>query len=350
MELDLVQDLRGVAAHEVQKAGCAFDGVLVGTRKVETARQPLGLVRQMLQEHRPALRDGVVAEPLLLHRKVARRMGEMLGVSAFVEECAPVVGAADRLDDEHDAVGHLDRRAKGAWALVWPLLEVERHVLLRAQVDPQILEGALERRDHLVGREHRIPLGGAEETRHVPTLCLGERDADAGAEKLVGPVLVELFRRVEERAALHREVVQCRGRQRLPVQLEVVVELEVARSALHRLGSVQMERVHVLVEKIVRALVEHATLVSVRFVRKGRADHPVRNLLAVHRHSELRFQLGELFGVITGELAEIALAGEPPKLPYACPPVHGQADGLDLVELGQVLVALVDRRQVKSFL
>ena len=40
----------------------------------------------------------------------------MLGVARLVEERMPVVGAADRLDDEHDAAGNLDRRAERARA------------------------------------------------------------------------------------------------------------------------------------------------------------------------------------------------------------------------------------------
>ena len=186
----------------------------------------------MLQQHRPAFGDGVVAESLLLHREVARRVSEVLGVAAFVEERPPVVRAADRLDDEHDAVRHLDRRAEGARALVRPLLEVERHVLLRAQVDSQVLECALERRDHLVRREHRVPLRGAEETRHIPAFRLGKRHADTRAEELVRPALIELLRRVEECAALRGEVVECRGRQGFAVELEVVLEPEVVCSAV----------------------------------------------------------------------------------------------------------------------
>jgi hypothetical protein len=84
----------------------------------------------VLQEHRPALGHGVVAEPLLLHREIARRVREVLGVTGLVEERAVVVGAAHRLDDEHHTVGDLDRRAERARALRRPLVEVEVDVLL----------------------------------------------------------------------------------------------------------------------------------------------------------------------------------------------------------------------------
>ena len=132
--------------------------------------------------------------------------------------------------------------------------------------------------------------------------------------------LVELLRRVEERAALLGEVVERRGRQGFAVELEVVVEPEVACPALHRLSGVQVKRVHVLVEESVAARVELAALVAVRLVGEGRADHSIRDLLAVDRDRELRFELGELLGVFPGQLAEIPLAGEPPELADPAPP------------------------------
>ena len=64
----------------------------------------------------------------------------MLRVAGLVEERAPVVGAADRLDHEHHAVRHLDRRAERPRGLVLALLHVELHVRLRAEVDAEIGE------------------------------------------------------------------------------------------------------------------------------------------------------------------------------------------------------------------
>ncbi|TML17760.1 MAG: hypothetical protein E6G33_02205 [Actinobacteria bacterium] len=83
-------------------------------------------------------------------------------MATLMEERSPVVGAADRLDHEDNAVGDFDRCAECTGALVGPLVEIEGDVLLRAEVDAQILERALERSDHSVGREHRIPLGRPE--------------------------------------------------------------------------------------------------------------------------------------------------------------------------------------------
>ena len=83
----------------------------------------------------------------------------MLGVAGLVEEGAPVVGAAHRLDDEDDAAGHLDRRAERARALLRALLDVQLDVLLRPEVDAQVGERRLERGQHPLLRELGIPLG-----------------------------------------------------------------------------------------------------------------------------------------------------------------------------------------------
>ena len=77
-------------------------------------------------------------------------MGEVLGVAGLVEERAPVVDAADRLDHEHDALRHLDRRAERARRLLLALLDVELDVLLAVEVDAQVGERRLERGQHLV--------------------------------------------------------------------------------------------------------------------------------------------------------------------------------------------------------
>ena len=109
----------------------------------------------------------------------------MLGVAGLVEEGMPVVRAADRLDDEQNPVGDLDRRAEGAWGLRGACLEIELDVLLLAEVDPEPAEGRLERRDHAVGRKPRVPVGGAEETRHVPAFSLLEGQADPASKQAV---------------------------------------------------------------------------------------------------------------------------------------------------------------------
>src|SRR5205823_11824817 len=128
--------------------------------------------------------------------------GEVLGVTALMEERTPVIRPADRLDDQDDPVRHLDRGAERTRALVGTLLEVERHVLLRAQVDAEVGERAFERRHHAIRRELPVPLRGAEEARNVPALRLRKWNADARAEEPIGPVLVERLRRRQKDPAL----------------------------------------------------------------------------------------------------------------------------------------------------
>ena len=277
-------------------------------------------------------------------------MREVLGVAALVEEGAPVVRAADRLDHQHNAVRHLDRRTERTRALVRALVEVERDVLLRLQVDAEVGERAFQRGNHPVGGKHRVPLGRPKQPRDIPALRFGERDAHARAEELVGRLLVQTLRRVEEVSALLGQLVERRGRQGLAVQLEVVGEAEVARTLLHDARRVEMQGVHVLVEQVVRARVQLAAFVAVRLVRKRGADHAVRDLLALDGDGKLGFQLGELLCVVARQVAEVALAGETPELADARAAVDGEPDRLHLFELGQVRVALVDRRQVEGVL
>src|SRR5215470_17374942 len=103
----------------------------------------------------------------------------MLGVAGLVEEGPPVVRSALRLHHEHDAARHLDRRAERSRVLVGALLEVELDVLLRAQVDAEVGEGALERRKHPVAGELLIPRGAPPGATDVPASELAEADPDA---------------------------------------------------------------------------------------------------------------------------------------------------------------------------
>ena len=145
----------------------------------------------------------------------------VLGVPGFVEERVPVVRPAHRLDHQHHALRHLDRRAEGARALERPLLDVEVDVLLPAQVDAEPGERGLESREHLPLRKLRIPLRSAVQARDVPRPRLVEADPEPRAEQPVGRVFVQLLGRLEERPALLRRLVQRDG--------EAPVELDVAR-------------------------------------------------------------------------------------------------------------------------
>src|SRR5687768_1740686 len=110
-------------------------------------------------------------------------MGVMLGVACFVEESMPVVRPSDRLDDEKDSSGNLDRRAEGPRRFLRPRLEVELDVPLRTEVDSEARECRLERRKHRGGGESLVPAGCPEQARDVPALRVIERDPNAVSEQ-----------------------------------------------------------------------------------------------------------------------------------------------------------------------
>ena len=83
------------------------------------------------------------------------------------------------------------------------------------------VERRLERGQHLLGRELRIPLGRAEGADHVPAARLVEPDPDAGAEEPVRRLLEYLLGRVEEVAALSGQVVEA--------EAEAAIEVGVVR-------------------------------------------------------------------------------------------------------------------------
>src|SRR5206468_2108858 len=146
-----------------------------------------------------------------------------LRVAGLVEERLPVVAAADRLDDEHHAAGHLDRGAERSRRLLRPRLEVEVDVLLRAEVDAEVAQRRLERGHHPVAGEGLVPFRRAEEPRHVPGARVREADAEPLAEEPVAHLLPPAFGLVEELTALVRELVE--------TEAEPLVELVVVRRA-----------------------------------------------------------------------------------------------------------------------
>src|SRR4051794_30407606 len=129
----------------------------------------------------------------------------MLGVAGLVEERTPIVGAALRLDHQHDPIWNLDRDAECARRLVRAVVEVELDVRLRAQVDTELSERLLERRHHAVLRKRVVPAGPAEDTCDVPALDLTEPEPDPRPEETVARVFPEPLRRREESTALVRQ-------------------------------------------------------------------------------------------------------------------------------------------------
>src|SRR5207244_10080140 len=129
-----------------------------------------------------------------------------------------------------------------------------------------------------------------------------------------------------------RKVVERRGRQRLPIELEVVVEAEIAGCALRRLRSLEVKRIHPLLEHLVRLRVEALALAAIGLVREDRADHSIGDLLAVDRDLGLRLERCESFGLVACQLSEVALTRETPQLADTGAPIHRPPDRLARVE------------------
>ena len=157
MELELVEQLRGVAADEVEKPDGRLGRVLGRLREVEHLREPARLAGDVLEQRRPSFRDGLVPEPFLLQLQLRRGVREVLRVPGLVEEGLPVEWSAHRLHHEHHALGHLDRDAERTRILRRPRIDVQMDVLLGPEVDAERLERPLERRHHPVRWEVRVP-------------------------------------------------------------------------------------------------------------------------------------------------------------------------------------------------
>ena len=229
-----------------------------------------------------------------------------------------------------------------------PLLDVELDVLLRLEVDPHVGERRLERRQHLLGRELRIPLGRAERADHVPAPGLVEPDPDAGAEEPVRRLLEHLLGRVEEVAALSRQVVEAEAE--AAIELRVVRRLEALDAVPDDADALGVERVQMLLGELDPRLVDPFPLVAVRLVRHRGPEHPERDRLAVDLGLEGRFELGHLLGLVARQFAEVALRGEAPELGHAAVAVRGLAECERLVELRQVGEALEDRGELELVL
>ncbi len=96
--------------------------------------------------------------------------------------------------------------------------------------------------------------------------------------------------------------------------------------------------------------VDALALVAVRLVGHRRPEHPERDRLAVDLGLERRLELGCLLGLLARQLAEVALGGEAPQLADPGIAVRRLAERLGLLELRQLGVALVDRRELELLL
>ena len=159
VELELVEQLGAVTAHEVEEHGGRLADQLVGAAHVEPARQPGRVGDEVLEQERPGLGDRVVAEAAGLEAERRGRVREVLGVAGLVEQRAPVVDSSDRLDAQDDATGDVDGRAERARILARTSLDVEVDVARCAQVDAELRQRRLERCQRQGNRRPNGPTG-----------------------------------------------------------------------------------------------------------------------------------------------------------------------------------------------
>ena len=271
-------------------------------------------------------------------------MREVLRVPGLVEERAPVVGAALRLDHEHDAIGNLDRHAERARRLVRAILEVELDVPLRAQVDAEVGERRLERRHHPVLRE-----------THRPSRRRGRRAPRPSARSRRGRARCACGRSGRPRpprgarSSRGSAGTARRGRRagywNAAVELEVVRRAEPLRLAVHDLVLAEVERrCAPRSRRCARARAARASSRSSSFAMRGRRSR--YGISSSPTLTELRLGLGDLLLFLADEVAEVALAGEPPELARRCGRRSRDAPIAERgVELRQLLVPLVDRRR-----
>src|SRR2546430_15005700 len=233
-------------------------------------------------------------------------------MAGLVEEGPPIVGPALRLHHQHYAARYLDRRAERPGILARALVEVELDVLLGAEVDAEVREGALESRQHPVGRERRVPGGAAPGPAHVPALDLAERDVDARAEEAVARLHPEVLRIGEQAPALLREIVE--GEAEAPVEVGIAVGTELPGLALDDPCSLPLQPVEVLLGKFGPRRLDPLPDVAMLLVDQSRPEHPERDLRAVDGGGQGGLELGNALLLRAHEVPEVARARELPQL------------------------------------
>ena len=138
MELQLIEELGGVATEHVQLVEVRQLEVLRWVRNAEAALQPDRVDDQVLQGEGVGLGHGVVPQAALGVGEPPVGVGEVLGVDGLVEKGPVIVLAPVRADDQHDFVRDAYGRAKGPRRLARPRLGIQVNVVLALCVDPQL--------------------------------------------------------------------------------------------------------------------------------------------------------------------------------------------------------------------
>ena len=222
MELELVEELRAVAADDPEELRRSLGRELVRAREVEPPLEPDGVDRQVLEQHRPALGDGVVAEPPLLRRQGRRPCGRSARCGrprgrATASRLARPAASCTRTTRPGTSIGEQNARGSlfGRSSRSSSTFCCARRSMPRSASVPSSA-GSIRSR-----RERRVPLDAAPGAAHVPALDLAEPEADARAEEPVAGLLPEVLGVGEQAPALLGEVVER--------EAEAAVEVGVAR-------------------------------------------------------------------------------------------------------------------------
>ena len=114
MQLQLVAELRGVAAHEHQLEGARVSDRGLGILHPQPLAKPVAVLDQVLEQEGERLGHRVVPQMPELERQAGVGVRVVLDVATLVEERAVVVPPARRRDHQIDLVGNARRRAEGA--------------------------------------------------------------------------------------------------------------------------------------------------------------------------------------------------------------------------------------------
>ena len=334
MQLDLVEQLRAVAAQHQQphRAGVPDHGA--GVVNPERRLQPRRRRHQVLEEEGEALGHRVVAQIARLHRELARHARVVVRVARLVHEHLVVVAPADECHHEVDLVRHLHGGAEGPWGLVRALLEIQAHA---ASVQAQPFEGELVRRQEPLAGESPVEPGSAHECRDVRSAQPLQPERELAPQLGREDVLVPGVGRGQECVALLRQAAQVQP-------AHVLAHGERARPPElphERVGApvlLDVERVEIGIDHAEPGLLQPRPAVRIELVGLLDGRAPERDLGAIDLDRPRRLEPRYLGSLGLGRLTDVALHGEAHELARSRFPKL-----LDDLAREEVRVPLVDR-------
>ena len=303
-------------------------------------------------QHRPALGDRVVAEPVLLHR--AGRRDVCAKCSAWPaswksarQSSGPPIGWITSMTRPGTSIG--EQKARGR--LVRPLLDVEVDVLLRAQVDAEVGERRLERREHLLLRECGVPLRRAEQRGRRPSAA-PRRGRPRAARGRAGRPPPRTASRSSRGSARHWSAGSSSAEAEAPVELDVARRAERAgRPRASTADASSVERVELLVGQLAARRARAARAVRGRARSRSPAAACGTGSSRRRPRPRARPRARRASRRAARELAEVALARRSARARARArrrPPRRRCARACSSVR--QVGVALVDRLELERLL